>query len=106
MTHCAFMFGAKKKFTFPKTEHRVLFERCHETNRTFVIKKRRLPFDRLLAIRAAGVHKLPQMFQDRTGKGLRFLNVTLDAWIFFCHGIFIRADVGTARLRYKRAFVS
>src|SRR5205085_5000001 len=105
LPHRAFVFPAENFLAIPKSENSVFLERSHETNDSFALKERHLPLDRFFDVRTAAVHQFSQMIQDRPRERLGALNISVNAWIFFCHPVAnrFRVDAERAPQRCRRA---
>lgn len=78
------IFGEDER-RFPKAKRAVMLERRHSTEHSSVSEVRHTPFQRLLHARAACVHDLSQMLQNRPRAWRRLGDVSINARIFGGH---------------------
>lgn len=70
---------AENQFTFPKNERAMLFKgwRCNQNS--LVLKKRRIPFDRLRHVRTRGMNEFADALQNRFRETGRLGDVSVNA---------------------------
>lgn len=74
--------AVKNQRFFPESEGAVLFEGGHPAQHALVIEMGKLPLDRLLHVRATGMHDFAEVLQNRFGEIRRFCNIGVDSGVF------------------------